>query len=160
MLRRDYEGQHCSVASALETVGERWTMLVIREVLQGRRKFAEMQRVLGVARNVLANRLQRLTDEGILERRIYSERPERYEYFLTQKGLDLWPVFVALMHWGDTYMPQPGGPPVRLVHKDGCGGAIDDRRICERCGEHVTVRDVTGILDPEVERGIAEKLST
>jgi DNA-binding HxlR family transcriptional regulator len=159
VLRNDYSGQQCSVASALEVIGERWTMLVIREVLYGRRKFAEMQRVLGVARNVLAARLQRLTDEGILERRIYSERPERYEYFLTEKGLDLWPVIVSLMHWGDKHVPRPGGPPVRLVHRGECGGEVDDRRICTRCGEHLTIRDARGVLDPEVERGIAERLA-
>jgi DNA-binding HxlR family transcriptional regulator len=159
VLGNDYSGQHCSVASALELIGERWTMLIIREVLYGRRKFAQMQKVLGVARNVLASRLQRLTDEGILERRIYSERPERYEYFLTQKGLDLWPVIVALMHWGDTHMPQPGGPPVRIVHKGECSGDVDDRRICTRCGEHLTVRDAASVLDPQVELEIAEKLA-
>ena len=76
-----------------------------------------MQRSLGVARNVLTARLQRMVDEGILERRPYSERPERYEYFLTEKGLDLWPVMISLMFWGDKYEPLPGGPPVVVVHK-------------------------------------------
>ncbi len=110
---------------------------MIREVLYGRRKFSEMQKTLGVARNVLTNRLQRLVDEGILERRPYSEKPERYEYFLTEKGLDLWPTLVALMFWGDKHMPLPSGPPARLVHKGECGGAVNDRRICERCGKEL-----------------------
>ncbi len=159
MLGNDYEGQVCSVAGTLELIGERWTMLVIREVLYGRRRFAEMQKVLGVARNVLASRLQRLTEQGVLERRIYCERPERYEYFLTEKGLDLWPVLVTLMHWGDRHLPQPGGPPVRIVHKGECGGEIDDRRICRRCGEHLDVRDARSILDPALEREMAAKLA-
>jgi DNA-binding HxlR family transcriptional regulator len=156
VLGNDYDGQVCSVAGTLELIGERWTILVIREVLYGRRKFSEMQRTLGVARNVLATRLESLVEAGILERRIYSERPERYEYFLTEKGLDLWPVFVALMHWGDKHLPTPpGGPPVRLVHRGECGGAVNDRRICERCGEELTVRDARGVLSPEAERALS-----
>src|SRR5262249_5720635 len=89
MLRRDYEGQDCSIARALEVVGERWTLLIIRDVLLGRRRFDELQESLGIARNVLTNRLHRLVDEGILERVRYSERPERFEYRLTPKGEEL-----------------------------------------------------------------------
>ncbi len=118
MLGNDYEGQTCSIARSLELVGERWTLLVVREIFHGRRKFSEMQRSLGVARNVLTARLQRMVDEDIIERRPYSERPERYEYFLTEKGLDLWPVMTALMFWGDKYEPLPDGPPV-LVDPQG-----------------------------------------
>jgi DNA-binding HxlR family transcriptional regulator len=155
MLRNDYEGQVCSVAGTLEVIGERWSLLVIREVFHGRRRFNQMQRVLGVARNVLASRLERLVDEGILERRIYSEQPERYEYFLTEKGLDLWPLMVALMHWGDKHLPEPGGPPARIVHKGECGGTVNDRRICERCGRELTVREARAVLSPEAERAFA-----
>lgn len=151
MLPNDYDGQICSVARTLEVIGERWSILVIREVFYGRRRFSQMQRVLGVARNVLSNRLDRLVDEGILERRPYSERPERYEYFLTEKGLDLWPVMVSLMHWGDKYMPQPGGPPARIVHKGECGGEISERRICTRCGKEVGVREARAEVTPAVE---------
>jgi hypothetical protein len=115
-----------------------------------------MQRVLGVARNVLSTRLERMVELGILERRPYSERPERHEYFLTQKGLDLWPVIVALMQWGDRHLPTPpGGPPLRIVHKGECGGEIDDRRICTRCGEPLDVRDARGELSRQAERAIA-----
>ena len=89
MLNRDYEGQNCSIARALEVVGERWTLLIIRDVLLGLRRFDELQESLGIARNVLTDRLNRLVDEGVLERVLYSERPERYEYQLTKKGLDL-----------------------------------------------------------------------
>src|SRR5262245_21780628 len=103
MLRADYPDQDCSAAAALEIVGARWTMLTIRDILPGHRRFDDMQRSLGVARNVLATRLDRLTEEGIVEPRLYSERPPRHEYFLTEKGLDLWPVFVALLAWGDRH---------------------------------------------------------
>jgi DNA-binding HxlR family transcriptional regulator len=156
MLRNDYEGQVCSVAGALEVIGERWTMLVIREVFHGRRRFGEMQRVLGVARNVLSARLERMVELGILERRPYRERPERHEYFLTEKGLDLWPVMVAMMHWGDRHLPTPpGGPPVRILHRGECGGEVDEHRICTRCGERLTVRDARSVLSPEAERSLA-----
>ena len=86
MLKRDYEGQECSIARALEIVGERWTLLIIRDAFLGLRRFDEFQESLGIARNVLTDRLNRLVEEGILERVRYSERPERYEYHLTKKG--------------------------------------------------------------------------
>ncbi len=152
MLRSDYEGQLCSIARTLELIGERWSILVIREVFSGRRRFSEIQRTLGVARNVLTARLQRLVDERILERRRYSERPARYEYFLTEKGLDLWPTMIALMQWGDKHLPLPEGPPLVVVHKE-CGGKIDDRRICERCGKHLEVREAVAV--PAEERAEA-----
>lgn len=139
MLARDYD-LDCSIARTLELIGERWSLLVIRDVLLGNRRFGEIQESLGVARNVLSNRLQRLVDEGILEPRIYQERPERHEYFLTEKGLDLWPVLVAIMGFGDKHLSAEGREPVRIVHKE-CGGAVNDRRICERCGAWLEVRD-------------------
>jgi DNA-binding HxlR family transcriptional regulator len=149
MLGNDYEGQTCSIARSLELFGERWTLLVVREIFHGRRKFSEMQKSLGVARNVLTSRLQRMVDEGILERRPYSERPERYEYFLTEKGLDLWPVMISLMHWGDKYEPAMDGPPSIVIHKE-CGGQIDDRRICQKCGKHLEVREAKAVDGPGI----------
>jgi DNA-binding HxlR family transcriptional regulator len=151
VLGNEYEGQICSIARSLELVGERWTLLVVREIFHGRRKFSEMQRSLGVARNVLTARLQRMVEEDILERRPYSERPERYEYFLTEKGLDLWPVMISLMYWGDKYEPMPDGPPSIVVHKE-CGGQIDDRRICTKCGKHLEVREAKAIDGPGIKK--------
>ena len=151
MLRSDYAGQNCSAARALELIGERWTLLVIRDVLSGARRFDQMQRSLGIARNVLASRLERLVDEGILERRPYSHAPPRHEYFLTDKGLDLWPVLVALISWGDKHAAPTGAPTV-IEHK-GCGGHMNDRRICERCGEHLEVRDARAVPGPGARGG-------
>ena len=156
MLGKEYEGQICSIARSLELVGERWTLLVIREVFNGNRRFSEMQRSLGVARNVLTDRLQGLLDEGILERRPYSERPERYEYFLTEKGLDLWPVMVSLLHWGNEHEPLPHGPPMLLLHKGECGGEIDDRRICTRCGKHLGPREARAVDGPGLKPALEE----
>ena len=115
-----------------------------------------MQENLGIARNVLSNRLQRLVDAGILEKRPYSERPLREQYYLTEMGLDLWPTIVALTHWGDTYIPLPGGPPMVLRHKGECGGVINDRRICERCGRELTVREAVATEGPGLKPALAE----
>ena len=140
MLGRTYDNLNCSVARTLEVVGERWTMLILREAFAGVRRFDDFQRDLGIARNVLQTRLSRLVDEGILERVPYQERPVRHEYRLTEKGLDLWPILIAMLAWGDKYAAA-AGPPLLLVHRD-CGGRMNDRRMCERCGAELTVRDV------------------
>ena len=114
MLGRDYEGQNCSIARALEIVGERWTLLIIRDVFLGLRKFDEIQSELGIARNVLTDRLNRLVEEGILERVRYSERPERFEYRLTKKGRDLNIALTGLRQWGDQYLNEK---PPRLLRR-------------------------------------------
>ena len=137
MLPRTYDNQVCSIARALEAVGDRWTMLVIRDAFQGVRRFDDFQERLGVARNVLSDRLSRLVDEGILEKRLYQARPRRFEYRLTPKGIDLFPALISLMKWGDRHAPDPGGPPMVVLHK-GCGGKVDERLLCDRCGEPVT----------------------
>jgi DNA-binding HxlR family transcriptional regulator len=141
VLHNTYAGQQCSVARALEVVGERWTILILRDAFLGVRRFDEFQRSLGVARNVLATRLQRLVDAGLLERVRYQERPERHEYRLTAMGVDLWPTVVALMQWGDRHLAGPDGPPLRLEHRD-CGGEMTDRRTCAACGAELGPRDV------------------
>jgi DNA-binding HxlR family transcriptional regulator len=147
VLHRDYPGLDCSVAKALEVIGERWSLLIVRAVMHGNRRFGEMQESLGIARNVLSARLQRLVDEEILERRAYQESPPRYEYFLTQKGLDLWPALIALLNWGDRYSPSPEGPRRLIVHKE-CGGAVSERGICESCGKLLTARDAKQVPGP------------
>jgi DNA-binding HxlR family transcriptional regulator len=141
VLRRDYQNQVCSIARTLEIVGERWTILILRNVALGLRRFDEQHRQLGIARNVLASRLERLVGEQILERRPYGERPVRHEYHFTEKGRALWPVVVELMAWGDRYAPEPGGPPRILRHRD-CGGAIGRHSQCRRCGELVELGDM------------------
>jgi DNA-binding HxlR family transcriptional regulator len=114
VLKRDYEGQECSIARALEIVGERWTLLIIRDAFLGLRRFDEFQESLGIARNVLADRLNRLVDEGILERVLYCERPERYEYRLTKKGRQLDVALAGLRQWGDAYLSKT---PPRILRR-------------------------------------------
>jgi DNA-binding HxlR family transcriptional regulator len=114
VLRRDYDGQNCSIARALEVVGERWTLLIVRDVFLGRRKFDEIQENLGIARNVLTDRLNRLVEQGILERVRYSERPERFEYRLTEKGRELNIALTALQQWGDKHVSEK---PPRILRR-------------------------------------------
>ena len=146
MLGRTYDSQICSVAGTLELVGERWTLLIVRDAFMGARRFEDFQRRSGVARNILTARLNLLVEEGIFMKVPYQEHPVRYEYRFTAKGLDLWPMIVALVQWGDRYI-YPGRAPVLLVHRH-CGGAVDDRRTCETCGAKLGPRDV------EARRGI------
>ena len=146
MLGRTYDGQNCSVAKTLELVGERWTVLILREIYFGRRRFDEIADGLGIARNVLTQRLQRLVEEDVLAKVAYQERPQRFEYRLTDKGLDLWPVMVTMMQFGDRYY-APEGPPVVLTHRD-CGGTLDAHRTCTTCGAKLSARDVRAHAGP------------
>jgi DNA-binding HxlR family transcriptional regulator len=131
----------CSVARAMEVVGERWTFLVLREAFSGVRRFEDMQRDLGIARNVLADRLGRLVGHGVLVRRPYQDRPVRHEYHLTPMGLDLYPALVGLLQWGDRWLSE--GPPLELVHRE-CGHATTLQLCCAACGERVSARDMQG----------------
>ena len=126
MLRNDYEGQSCSIARALEIVGERWTLLIIRDALLGLRRFDQFQDSLGIARNVLTDRLNRLVEEGILDRVRYSERPERYEYRLTAKGRDLAVTLAGLRQWGDKYLSEK---PPRITRVWRGGGRAASHRL-------------------------------
>lgn len=139
MLERTYDSQVCSIARALEIVGERWTLLILRDTAFRARRFDDLQQSLGLARNVLTDRLQRLCDEGLLERRLYNEHPPRYEYASTEKARDLWPVLGGLLRWGDKYY-APNGPPRLILHR-GCGGAIIQKSLCATCGAEVTAKD-------------------
>jgi DNA-binding HxlR family transcriptional regulator len=147
MLPRTYETQNCSIARALEVLGDRWTILVIRDAFVGVRRFEDFQRRLEIARNVLTDRLGRLVEEGVLQRVRYQERPERFEYRLTAKGLDLWPVTMALLRWGDEHYLAQGGRPRIIRHRD-CGGEVTPRLTCDRCGAELGPRDVTAEPGP------------
>jgi DNA-binding HxlR family transcriptional regulator len=148
MLKRTYEGQNCSIARALELVGERWTLLIIRDAFLGLRRFDQFQESLRVARNVLTDRLNRLVGEGILERRRYSEHPPRFEYRLTDKGRELGVPLLALMQWGDRHL---SAKPPRIARRRG------DRRpvsaaLVDRDGEVVPPTDVEVVAGPGLRR--------
>src|SRR3954454_6997999 len=137
---------NCSIAQCLEVVGDWWTMLIVRDVFLGVRRFADIQRRLGISRNVLAQRLDHLVASDILVRRPYQENPVRHEYVLTARGRDLWPVLDAMRSWGDTWF-APNGPPVEIVH-DACGERTHLVPHCAACGEPVTPFDVHAVAGP------------
>jgi DNA-binding HxlR family transcriptional regulator len=141
VLRRDYDEQVCSIARALEVVGERWSLLILRDVLFGVHRFDGLLASLGITRSVLTERLNHLVAEGVLERRRYQTRPDRFEYHATAKARELWPVLGHLMLWGDRHYAEPEGPP-RVVEHVGCGGAPDEQLICKRCGVPLAGQDV------------------
>ena len=147
MLQRTYPDQNCSIARTLEVIGERWTLLVIRDALFGLTRFDEFRTSLGIATNVLTARLDRLVSEGLLERRAYQIRPERHEYVLTDKGRDFYPVLAAMMTWGDRWLADEDGPPIVLRHVP-CGHDMTAKVVCSECGEPVRVKDVRARVGP------------
>ena len=126
----------CSIQATLDIVGDRWTLLILRDLFRGVRRFSAMQHDLGIARNMLADRLSRLTDAGVVAKVPYQQRPVRYDYVLTPKGLDLSNSLLALMAWGDRWC-QDGDAPTVLVHAD-CGAALEIATRCPTCDEPVS----------------------
>jgi DNA-binding HxlR family transcriptional regulator len=147
VLHARYDTQVCSIARSLEVVGERWTLLIIRDLFLGLRRFDELQANLGVARNVLASRLEKLVAEGVVEKALYEERPPRHEYRLTEKGTELFPLIATMVAWGDAHAPAPDGPPTLLVHR-GCGGALDAHQLCTTCGKALSAAEVQALPGP------------
>jgi DNA-binding HxlR family transcriptional regulator len=136
----------CSIAGTLEIIGDRWTILILRDAFRGVRRFDEIQQDLGIARNILTERLTKLVDHGVLEKRKYQDRPARYEYRLTDKGKDLQPAILTLLAWGDKHL-APEGPPTLLVHHD-CDHAAEAVVVCSHCGGAITTRNVSAQAGP------------
>lgn len=151
MRRTSFADMPCSIARALDIVGEWWTLLIVRDAFLGVTRFDDWQQRLGIARNVLATRLDHLVEQEILVRRRYRDRPPRDEYVLSAKGRDLGPVLSALRTWGDTHAPTPGGPTTVLVHDD-CGHEARPVQTCSHCGDRlqgrVHIEPGPGSLDP------------
>jgi DNA-binding HxlR family transcriptional regulator len=128
---------NCSIAATLAVIGDRWTMLILRDAFRGLRRFDDLQQSLGIARNLLAERLCRLVAHEVLEKVPYQEHPVRFEYRLTAKGLDLSQPLVALMRWGDEWESSQDTPPVVLVH-DACGTSVAQELVCWQCDTTIT----------------------
>ncbi|MCB1006851.1 MAG: helix-turn-helix transcriptional regulator [Acidimicrobiales bacterium] len=137
--------QACPVAKSLSVLGDRWTMLVLREAFWRVRRFEDFQARTGAPRPVLAERLKMLVDQGVLERRQYSERPARFEYRLTEKGVDLYPVVISLLEWGERWMTDPDEPPVVELRHRACGHPTHPRLACSECGEFLDARSVEAV---------------
>jgi DNA-binding HxlR family transcriptional regulator len=145
--RASFEEMSCSIAQALEQIGEWWTLLIIRDALMGVRRFEDFQSDLGIARNVLATRLDALVDNGIMERRPYSDRPPRHEYVLTDKGKDLWSVATVIRQWGDKWLVPEDSWYVQLQHLT-CGKLVEAELHCSECGERLERRDLRVVPGP------------
>jgi DNA-binding HxlR family transcriptional regulator len=131
---------NCSIARTVDLVGEWWTPLILRDLFVGLRRFEDIRRDLGIASNVLTVRLERLVDHEIVERRKYQDLPPRFEYYLTAKGKDLFPIIAALMAYGDRWLSGEAGPPALFIHD--CGHAASAKVVCDHCGEELTADTV------------------
>lgn len=149
MSRTDLSSFTCSLARTLAILDDAWSPLILRDTYLGVTRFDDLQRDLGVARNVLTQRLDSLVARGLLERRAYQERQPRYDYLLTAKGRDLIPALMALMAWGDRWTAQDEGPPALLVHHT-CGEPMVPTVCCSECEEPLDARDVTVMPGPGI----------
>jgi DNA-binding HxlR family transcriptional regulator len=143
MLTSDWTRDNCAVGNTLAIIGERWTMLVLREAFLGVRRFEQLQRNTGMARNILSDRLNTLVLNGILRKELYQKRPERHEYRLTERGLDLYPVLLTIMDWGARHLD---GEAMTLQHKN-CGVVAMPHLACPECGEPVRARDMRAVRE-------------
>src|SRR5688572_32775071 len=130
----------CSVARTLDVIGDKWSLLILRDAFYGVRRFDDFRLDLGVARNILTDRLNKLVGNGVLERVRYEERPPRYEYRLTPKGRDLLPVLLVMMHWGDKWEAE-GRVPTALTHTR-CGHEVHARATCSACDEELRLGEL------------------
>jgi DNA-binding HxlR family transcriptional regulator len=139
--------ERCSVARSVAVIGDRWTLMLLRDCFLGVRRFEDFERRLGISRSIVADRLKRLVAEGVLRKERYQERPVREEYRLTDKGLALHPVIMAIVHWGDRFYAGDEGPPLLHRHK-ACGCDFAPVMTCSECGEPLGARDVE-VRDPD-----------
>jgi DNA-binding HxlR family transcriptional regulator len=137
----ELEEEPCSMARTIGVIGDRWTLLILRECFLRTRRFEGFQSALGITRHLLAERLKKLVRQGVLRRIPYQESPKRHEYILTQKGLDLHPIMMALVHWGDTHMVDERGRPLLHEHRK-CGKMFDPVMVCSECGEPLSAKEV------------------
>ena len=135
------EEERCSLARTVAVIGDRWSLLILRECFLRKRRFEAFQASLGITRHLLAERLKKLVRFGVLRRIPYQESPKRYEYILTQKGLDLYPIIMSIVNWGNIHMVDSRGRPMLHEHKK-CGKLFDPVMVCSECGEPVTAKGV------------------
>src|SRR5262245_40965294 len=135
------EDEQCSLARTVAVIGDRWSLLVLRECFLRTRRFEEFQSRLSITRHLLADRLKKFVKFGVLRRVKYQDRPVRYEYILTQRGLDLYPIVMSIVHWGDTHMVDERGRPLLHQHKN-CGKDFDPVMVCSECGEPLNAKQV------------------
>lgn len=144
----ELRNEQCAVARSLAVVGDRWTLLILTDCFFGVRKFETFMQRLEISRTVLGERLLTLVEQGVLSKVAYQQRPVRYEYHLTVKGMNLYPVIATLADWGNQYYLDKGGPPVKLTHNK-CEKPFRASLHCQECGEAVTAFDVHAEIRPD-----------
>lgn len=153
MRWQEVDSQVCSIARSLALFGDKWTLLIIRDAFRRVRRFSELQKSLGIPKHRLSDRLNKLVDAGVLKKILYDEKRARYEYRLTPKGLDLFPVLMTFVQWGDRWATDEDGSPVVFRHLN-CGHISHPKYVCDQCEQPVDART----FQPEVGPGIAEKI--
>jgi DNA-binding HxlR family transcriptional regulator len=147
MRWKELSEERCSVARTIAVIGDRWTLLILRDCFLRVRRFDAFEERLGITRHVLADRLKKLVAHGVLKKVPYHLQPVRYEYRLTQAGLDMYPLLTCLRHWGDRYAAGRSGPPLLFRHRD-CGQVFDPVMTCSECGRPIDPRDVEVLPGP------------
>jgi DNA-binding HxlR family transcriptional regulator len=157
MKRTSFGSWPCSIARTVDLIGDWWTPLVLREMFMGARRFEEIQEALSIGRNVLTMRLRRLVADGLLTRRKYQDRPERFEYLITEKAAELFPVLLAMLRWGDKWLDGGKGPPLLLRHK-GCGQITHVESVCQHCREELRLESVLAEPGPGMSAASSKRL--
>ena len=147
----------CPIEAMLELVGDRWSLLILRNAFYGVRRFDGFQQHLNISKKTLTIRLRRLTEAGIFNRIAYQQRPERFEYVLSAKGQDLFPMMVSMTRWGTRWLAEPGQEWLLLQHK-GCGEITEGKLVCSHCGEILTPARVTVVPGPGASTKDTQKL--
>ena len=159
MRRVSFADMNCSIAQALEIIGEWWTPLILRDAFLGVTRFEEFHDRLGISRNILSARLDTLVDAGVMERRTYEEARGRCDYVLTDMGRELWPVLTTLRQWGDKWLLGEGNAPLALVHTT-CGSRARAELVCSECGEHLDRRDIRMVGGSNARGAVASETSS
>lgn len=147
MRWNDIGNEICSVSRALSVVGDRWSLLIIRSAFLKARRFSDFQSDIGLTKHRLSDRLNKLVEEGVFEKVLYQQKPARYEYVLTPKGLDLYPLILSLVHWGDRWMAGEEGAPIEHIHKN-CGQRIKPSYYCPECQDSIRPQDMRVVAGP------------
>lgn len=143
----DLGNETCSVARTLSVIGDRWTLIILRDCFMGVRRFDEFEQSLKVTRHVLADRLKKLVNEGVLRKEPYGDAPVRHQYRLTEKGFALYPILMSIVHWGDNHKADARGAPIVHRHKT-CGHQMHGELVCSECGEVLDARAVEAMAGP------------
>jgi DNA-binding HxlR family transcriptional regulator len=151
----------CTIARSVDAIGDPWTIMIMKELFLGQRRFDDIQTYTGISPHLLSVRMKKLEKHGVVQRRAYQQRPTRYEYRLTEKGIDLWPILIAFKDWSAKWGTWPKGEPLAIFHK-GCGHLTSLKTVCSHCDEPISARDVSQKMSPTMVREralMAEKVS-